>query len=41
LPSERSIEEIGIIPDIIINDDDKTEEDEQLEVAKKDNIRNH
>ncbi len=35
LPSERSIEEIGIIPDIIINDDDKTEEDEQLEVAKK------
>lgn len=35
LPSERSIEEIGITPDIIINDNDKTEEDEQLEEAKK------
>ena len=35
LPSERSIEETGITPDIIINDDDKTEEDEQLEEAIK------
>ncbi|MFH1584105.1 MAG: S41 family peptidase [Actinomycetota bacterium] len=35
LPTDRSIEEIGITPDIIINDDDKTEEDEQLEAAKK------
>ena len=36
LPSERSIEEIGITPDIIIDDDKETKEvDEQLEAAKK------
>lgn len=35
LPSERSIEEIGITPDIIIDDNSETDEDEQLEIAKK------
>lgn len=35
LPTDRSIEEIGITPDIIIDDNSETEEDEQLEKAKK------
>ncbi len=36
LPSDKSINEVGVIPDIIVDDDKETEEvDEQLEAAKK------